>query len=119
MTEFPEYAWSPWKFNQTPRFWFSALMAQAKLGYAPAEACLRLLLDDIAYNIGVCSLHDWMTANLSQHSRFYRILKRKDLEEALKCAYPDHDWSGFTKEHHADQRDLSEAVYAVLGTGYT
>lgn len=98
MDIFPEHDWAPWKFRQIPN------------GFWDREGSRRQFFDTIASELSVRKLEDWYSISVEEVRRLgggALVTKRfYNLGDALKDAYPDHQWdmARFGTAHTQQQR---------------
>lgn len=123
--EYPEHAWRPWKFAQSPRKWWDDLAEVFNASRdnldAVCECVLREYLEEIAAAHSITRLEDWYYVSANQlgdtaadhFKRFGRI------SNVLVRLFPEHTWSlpmfksgGRTKI--SIQRSLRNRINRVL-----
>jgi len=96
MTEYPEYAWLPWKFNKSLTGWWRDLQKKFKAGNPIAEAVVRLYMEDLAQQNNVETLDDWYLLSHMQlgGGTWVRISNYlSGLPNILVWLYPHHNWN--------------------------
>lgn len=96
----PEHKWCPWKFEYTPRGWWSLLAYGVSQNNESALSTLREFMEDLAQELGLTSLSEWTKIDQGTLSGRVRdtLLCFGGLENILRTLYPNKEWV-FEKPH--------------------
>lgn len=101
MSEYPEYAWKPWRFSSSPKGWWTDLAVNFITARTEeATAVVREYLQDLAVHYNIQSLNDWdyilltnKLASIAPLSERMRIQTLGGLPFVLYRLFPYYPWS--------------------------
>ena len=94
ITEFPEHAWTPWKFVKSPKGWWEMLADSFLAGHPAAETTVREYLEYLAQAYNVQTLSQWCTVPMRlEKTDSNRLAHFGGLMKLLTRLYPKHNWN--------------------------